>query len=80
MMDFTMALAKRDFERGLLVGARIVSIIDGRWGVELISSLGVDGSGWLIDAKDHKTRQMRTLDAAVSALQQVGFDVKQLII
>lgn len=75
-----MEQAKRDFERGLLGEVRIVDTRIGTWAVQIISTLEADGTGWLIDAKKKQPRQMKTLDAAVEAVKQIGFQVSQLAV
>jgi hypothetical protein len=78
MSDWTMAQAKRDFERGLLKSVHIVDTGIDTWAVQITSTLGMDGTGWLLGAKHKEPRQMKTLDAAVEAIRQIGFLVKQL--
>lgn len=80
MSDWTMAQAKRDFERGLFKEVRIVAVMPNAWAVQLTSTLSMDGTGWLLGAKNKEVRQMKTLDAAVEAVSQIGFKVKQLLI
>lgn len=81
-MDWTLAKAKDDFGRGLLRQARIVAapMTPGVWMVEITSTLALDGKGWLLDAKKKQPRQMKTVDAAVEAIVQIGFEVKQLLV
>jgi hypothetical protein len=50
-MNWTMAQAKRDFERGLLKEVRIVAATEKTWSVQITSTLAMDDVGWLIDAK-----------------------------
>jgi len=75
---WTMAEAKKDFERGLLTGFQIYDsspIMDGgvTWSVSLSAKqLKVDG-GALVDARTKKDRVFRTLDAAVKAVREIGF-------
>ena len=73
MSDYTMAQAKREFGLGYIKGADIVrpGMHAGVWCV-LVFRPGVEGSGWLVDARTHKPREFRTLDAAFSALEQIG--------
>lgn len=80
MSDWTMAAAKRDYGRALLKEVRIVDTPLGTWAVQITSRLGMDGTGWLIDARKKEPRQMKSLDAAVEAVVQIGFQVKQLLI
>lgn len=37
-----------------------------------------NSQGWLIDARTKGPRQFKTLDAAVSALKQIGFEINEL--
>lgn len=73
MTDYTMAQAKRDFSLGYLQSANILrpGMSAGVWCVQLVSGR-VGGTGWLVDARTHKAREFRTLDAAFSALEQIG--------
>jgi hypothetical protein len=85
MSDYTMAQAKRDFERGFLKGFEIL-YLDGRlftntptgYSITIESKLGMDGIGRLVDAKTKQERVFKTLDAAVSALRQIGFSAHRL--
>lgn len=71
-----MAQAKRDFAIGYLTTYRITRIPMGReWGIQLGEG---NGRGWLIDARTGAGREFKTLDAAVSALEQIGFEVIEL--
>lgn len=80
MSNFTMAQAKQDFKRGLLGKVRIVAAMPGMWTVQLTSKLEKDGTGLLVDARKKKPRQMKSLDAAVATVAQIGFEIKQLIV
>lgn len=72
MSDYTMAQAKRDFERGYITGAVLVAPLplDGGWWV-MIEAVG--GGGPLVDAKTKQVRYFKTSDAAISAVHQIGF-------
>ncbi len=83
-MDFTMAQAKRDQQRGFLRGWEIVEFgavmgVKGAWFIKIESKIGMDGIGFLIDAHSHEPRQFKTTDAAISALRQIGFKAKRII-
>lgn len=82
MSDCTMAQAKRDFERGILTHAWITSLefseIAGPAWIVLLEGSGLGGKGWLLDARHGKPRQFKTLDAAASAIRQIGFKVESL--
>lgn len=80
MSDWTMAQAKRDFNRALIKDVRIVDTQLGTWSVRITSQHGMNSTGWLIDARKREPRQMKSLCAAVKAVTQIGFQVKQLLI
>lgn len=77
MKNWTMAEAKADFERGLLKGCSIyfhdVMGLE-RYTVSLDAALALEGSGDLVDARTHKVREFKTMDAAHSAIRQIGFE------
>ena len=79
MATFTMAEAKRDFERGLLSGAAIyfheTDVLGGfAYTVSFEAALaGVGGGGELVDARSAQPRRFKTMDAAHAAIRQVGF-------
>lgn len=77
MIDsWTMELAKRDFSIGYLETFHIerAPMVHG-WHVML---KGGTNRGPLVDAREKKPRVFKTLDAAVVALEQVGFKVESL--
>jgi hypothetical protein len=76
MKTWTMAQAKSDFDRGLLKGVSIYvhdMIGDSHYAVSFESALSLDGSGALVDARTGHVREFKTMDAAHSAIRQVGF-------
>lgn len=76
MNTWTMAQAKRDFSIGYLTDFSMTRYELGHgWRVDL---RGGSARGSLVDARDKSPRQFRTLDAAVSALEQIGFKVEGL--
>lgn len=79
MTKWTMAQAKRDFEIGYLSGVRFWrSIADGEpWTVGLE---GGSARGHLVDARSKQVREFKTLDAAIRAAEEIGFEVKALTI
>lgn len=82
MNTWTMAEAKKDFERGLLTGFQIfdssaIMKNDQSWSVSFSSKLGVEG-GALVDARTKQDRVFKTLDAAASAVRSVGFRAQSL--
>lgn len=80
MSEYTMAQAKRDFERGYIIGANVVrSFTPGIWNVWLKAE-GVGGNGYLVDARRGEMREFRSLDSAVAALEGVGVKVEGLMV
>jgi len=73
----TLAQAKRDFEIGYLKEYRLK-----RWplaGQGWFVWLGEgNAAGWLVDARSKEPREFKTLDAAVSSLEAIGFKVEEL--
>lgn len=78
MSDSTIAQAKRDFEIGYLTEFSLR-----RWplaGMGWFVWLGKgNAAGWLVDARTKQPREFKTLDAAVSSLESIGFKVEELI-
>lgn len=76
MLNWTMAQAKRDFEIGYLTDFHIerAQMVAG-WSVSL---KGGTKRGHLVDARAKSARVFKTLDAAVLALEQIGFKVEGL--
>lgn len=71
-----MAQAKRDFTLGHLKTFKLSRVpMTTSWGVLLGSGAA---AGWLIDARTKGPREFKTLDAAVSALHQIGFQITEL--
>lgn len=74
----TMAQAKRDHAVGYLTEYQVK-----RWsgrGTGWFIWLGIgNAAGWLEEARQHESREFKTLDAAVQALEQIGFKVESLI-
>lgn len=77
MSSYTMELAKRDFERGYLAKYEIHRQPIDRHGWTVVLSDGPN-SGTLVDARTKSPRIFKTLDAAVSAVEQIGFSVDLL--
>lgn len=76
-MYYTMADAKRDFGRGYLKSFGIERYtLQMGWAVYLMDGEAV---GYLVDARTKKDRLFKTLDAAVSAVESIGFKVDRLI-
>lgn len=75
LTTFTVAEAKRDFNDGLLTdfGLERYGVPGGGWNVLL---KGQYRCGALVDARTKQPRVFRTCDAAVSALEQIGFKVE----
>lgn len=79
MADWTMQQAKQDFRRGLFRSCHVERLpLDGGWTVVLVSTLPLDSSGGLLDARKGERRLFRSLDAAVRTLEQVGFKCDRL--
>ncbi|MFM9435748.1 hypothetical protein ACFDR9_002818 [Janthinobacterium sp. CG_23.3] len=73
-----MAQAKGDLARGLLTGVAIhVHSVVGHfhYGVHLQSCLSTDQTGPLVDARTSRAREFKTMDAAHSAVREVGFNI-----
>lgn len=76
MSCHTMAQAKRDFTIGYLTRWHIERVpMGGGWRVELGTG---NGRGWLADARTKEPRVFKSLDGAVSAVEQIGFEVNFL--
>jgi hypothetical protein len=77
MIDqWTMAQAKRDFMIGYLESYEIERAFIGQGWV--VRFKGGTNRGPLVDARSHEARIFKTLDAAVVAIEQVGFRVDAL--
>lgn len=76
MNTHTMAQAKRDFQIGYLTKWRIerAPMVDG-WMIQLGEG---NGRGWLADARSKEPRVFKSIDGAVSALEQIGFEMNLL--
>jgi hypothetical protein len=74
----TIAQAKRDFEIGYLTEFSLK-----RWplaGLGWFVWLGKgNAAGWLVDARSKEPREFKTLDAAVSSLESIGFRIDELV-
>lgn len=81
--SFTMAQAKRDFSIGHMdtfhIQRNVVDPFDHDlgegWQVWLKAGTA---SGPLLAARGSKAREFKTLDAAIAALEQIGFKVETL--
>lgn len=75
MQDRTMALARRDFEMGYLKDWRIErSPLQNGWNIYLYGT-GVSSRGPLVDSRTKQPRLFKTLEAAISILEEIGFQV-----
>lgn len=73
---WTMAQAKRDFVIGYLTYFTIDRVaVSSDWIVSFRAGLNV---GPLVDARSGTARVFKTLDAAVAALEKIGFKVESL--
>ena len=77
MLKYTMDQAKRDHQLGYLVGYEFHRQPIDRSGWSVLLSDGTN-TGMLADARTKTTRVFKTLDAAVSAVEQIGFSVDLL--
>lgn len=69
----TLGQAKRDFDLGYLTKYRIERSPMGEgWMVHLGEG---NAAGWLVDARTKEPRVFKSLDSAVSTLEQIGFRV-----
>lgn len=77
MSDYTMAQAKRDFQIGYLSAARLkrYPMQGAGWFVWLGEGMA---AGWLTDARTKQPREFKSADSAISALEQIGFEVNEL--
>ena len=81
MKTWTVADAKRDFARGLLVSARIErGVMVSSWAIWIKGKLIEDGEGLLVAAHGHDPRVFQTVDAAIRALESIGFQVGELLV
>lgn len=76
-MNRTMAIAKHDFKIGYLTSYEIVRPFfdNAHWCVSLGTGLQ---QGMLCDARTKEPRQFKTLDSAVKAVEEIGFEVTRL--
>ncbi|MBX3617491.1 hypothetical protein [Nitrosomonas sp.] len=80
MVKYTMNIAKRDFMMGYLKQYRIIKapelMLSGSWEKRWHISLGYgETHGYLVDSRTKEPRLFKTLDAAVKALEDVGFNI-----
>lgn len=74
--QFTMAEAKRDLSIGYMTKFSIQKAVMGDgWEVHLIAGTN---NGPLVDARSRTARQFKTLDAAIKAVEEIGFKVEYL--
>ena len=74
MKNWTLAEAKKDFERGLLKSLRFVrQPLSERWSIQIISTLALDGEGFILAAHGRHVREFKDLDAAVRTAGDIGF-------
>jgi hypothetical protein len=75
---WTVAQAKRDFEIGYLTDFSFERFrLDGgaEWSIKLA---GGSARGVLVDARSKTPRTFRSLDAAIAAVESIGFRVEGL--
>lgn len=81
LLTWTMAEAKRDFERGMFSAFQIYdsTLMDvPTWSIALRGPVSTKSTGVLVDARSKTERKFRTLDAAVAALRLIGFKAARL--
>jgi hypothetical protein len=72
--EWTVALAKRDFEVGQLKSFGFVRAPMGSGWIVMLRGVGFRGP--LVDARQGAVRVFKTMDAAISAVEGIGFQVK----
>lgn len=73
----TVEQARRDFAAGRLHAATLLRVpMSGAWSIHLAGSKG--DAGMLLDVRDLAPHVFTSLDAAVAALEQIGFSFTQL--
>jgi hypothetical protein len=76
MTTWTVSQARRDFEIGYLTDFQIIrSPMNGGWNVML---RGGTNHGFLVDARARNARLFKTVDAAISEIERIGFVVEGL--
>jgi len=76
METITMATAKRDFQIGYATGFYLVRVpMSTGWMVVVKAG---SAERVLVDARSKQAREFRTLDAAISAVEDIGFRVIEL--
>lgn len=81
LLTWTMAEAKRDFERGMFSAFEIYdsTLMDvPTWSISLRGPASARSAGVLVDARSKTERKFRTLDAAVAALRAIGFRANRM--
>lgn len=74
--SFTMAQAKRDFHSGHMETFHIQRVVlSSGWSIWLKAGTI---RGPLLAARGNEAREFKTLDAAVAAVEQIGFKVEVL--
>jgi hypothetical protein len=80
---WTLSEAKSDFDRGFLVGCSIeFHDFMGRcfYTVSFDSGVELEGSGVLVDARDGKVREFKSMDSAHSSIRAVGFKTSRFLV
>lgn len=78
-MDMTMEEAKKMFAEGYVDSFRLEKAVlpSEDWHVYLYA--GKNKGGYLVDARKKQLRRFKTLEAAVNAVERVGFKVEFLM-
>lgn len=73
-----MAEAKRDFNRGLLIGASISPQKDAGFLIELKSKLPTEATGYLVEARGKSPRSFAQIASVINTIESIGFKLKRL--
>lgn len=75
---YTLAMAKNDKKEGWITKFAFVRKQDGQWMIELKNDDTYCRQ--LSTSRDSSGRSFKTLDAAVSVVEEIGFDVSCLVV
>lgn len=74
MKMVSFAEAKKDFDRGLLVSARIErQPLSNDWCLFFVGRLRPDANLVLVGTREREVRVFKSLDAVLNMLRQIGF-------
>ncbi len=80
MRQWTLAEAKRDCSRGLIVGASITCCSSGAYLVELKSKLAKEGAGYLLEGRSKKPREFAHISSALNTIKSIGLRPARLVV